>query len=116
MLFLMTLPFAFLDSYSMIDSIHFASISKVADLLQRKEISAVELTEFMLNRIEALDANLKSYATICADHAMEAAIKAEREIIAGNYRGQLHGIPIAVKDLCFTNGIPTVGGLSLIHI
>ena len=113
MLFLMTLPFAFLDSYSMIDSIHFASISKVADLLQRKEISAVELTEFMLNRIEALDVNLKSYATICADHAMEAAIKAEREIIAGNYRGQLHGIPIAVKDLCFTNGIPTVGGLKV---
>ena len=76
-MFLITLPFAFLDSYSMIDSIHFASISKVADLLQRKEISAVELTEFMLNRIEALDVNLKSYATICADHAMEAAIKAE---------------------------------------
>ena len=113
MLFLMTLPFAFLDFYSMIDSIHFASISKVADLLESKEISPVELTEFMLNRIEALDANLKSYATICWDHAMEAAIKAEREITAGNYRGPLHGIPIAVKDLCYTNGIPTVGGLKV---
>ncbi|NKB34396.1 MAG: Asp-tRNA(Asn)/Glu-tRNA(Gln) amidotransferase GatCAB subunit A [Pseudomonadales bacterium] len=97
----------------MIDNIHYASISAVAELLRKKEISPVELTEFMLNRIEAVDADLSSYATLCADYAMESAIKAEQEIAAGNYHGALHGIPIAVKDLCYTNGIATMGGLKV---
>ncbi|MDD9958939.1 MAG: amidase, partial [Gammaproteobacteria bacterium] len=97
----------------MIDSIHYASIETVANLLKKKEISPVELTEFMLNRIESVDPKLNSYATVCADHAMEQAISAEQEIVAGNYRGLLHGIPIAVKDLCFTTSIPTMGGLKV---
>ena len=97
----------------MIDSIHYASISTIAELLQKKEISPVELTEFMLNRIERVDSSLNSYATVCADHAMEQAIQAEQEIVAGDYRGLLHGVPIAVKDLCFTSGIPTMGGLQV---
>ena len=95
----------------MIESIHYASISSVGALLESKEISPIELTEFMLNRIETVDGKLNSYAYVCADLAMEAAIKAEQEIVAGNYRGLLHGVPIAVKDLFYTREIPTVGGL-----
>ncbi|MBM88125.1 MAG: Asp-tRNA(Asn)/Glu-tRNA(Gln) amidotransferase GatCAB subunit A [Gammaproteobacteria bacterium] len=97
----------------MINSIHYSSISEVAYFLKKKEISPVELTEYMLNRIESVDANLKSYVTITADHAMKAAAKAESEIIAGHYRGPLHGIPLALKDLCYTKGIPTMGGLKV---
>ncbi len=95
----------------MIDSIHYDSLKSVARLIRSREISPLELTEYMLARIESVDQQLLSYATVTADHAMDAARKAEREINGGQYRGPLHGIPIAVKDLCYTRGIRTMGGL-----
>jgi amidase len=97
----------------MIDEIHFANISSVSELIKNKDISPLELTEYMLRRIEKLDVKLKSYATVCADHAIDSAKEAENEIMAGNYRGILHGIPVAVKDLCYTLGIRTMGGLKV---
>lgn len=97
----------------MSESIQYANISSVASLLKSKEISPVELTEFMLNRIESVDAGLNSYAYVCAVLAMEAALKAEQEIVAGNYKGPLHGVPIAVKDLFYTKNVPTSGGLKV---
>lgn len=97
----------------MIENIHYASISTVSQLIKSKTLSPVELTEFMLNRIETVDGTLKSFATLCADSAMQAAEAAEKEIMAGNYRGLLHGIPLAVKDLCYTQGIRTMGGLKV---
>ena len=63
-----------------------------------------------LDRVEALDGELKSYATVMADSAMAQARAAEAEISGGTYRGPLHGVPIAVKDLCFTTGVRTMGG------
>ena len=63
-----------------------------------------------VDRIERLDSRFKSYATVMADHALTAAKAAEQDIGAGNYRGALHGVPIAVKDLCFTQGVRTMGG------
>ena len=68
----------------------------------------------MLARIEKLDSQLKSYATVMADTAMAAAQKAEQEINAGTYRGPLHGVPIAVKDLCFTKGVRTMGAAKVL--
>jgi amidase len=68
----------------------------------------------MLDRISALDSQLNSYQTVMAEQAMDAAAKAESEIVAGRYRGALHGIPVAVKDLCFTRGVPTKGGLAVL--
>jgi len=97
----------------MSESIQYANISSVASLLKSKEISPVELTEFMLNRIEFVDAGLNSYAYVCADLAIGAALKAEQEIVAGNYKGPLHGVPIAVKDLFYTKNVPTSGGLKV---
>ena len=70
----------------------------------------MEVTTAILDRIDQLDSHLKSYATVTADHAMIAAQKAEAEITSGTYRGPLHGVPIAVKDLCFTEGVHTMGG------
>ena len=95
--------------------LHFKPITEIAELLFSKKLSPVELTTAMLQRIEQLDNRLKSYATIKADHAMDAARKAEQEIADGNYRGSLHGVPIAVKDLCFTKGVRTMGGAKVLE-
>ena len=90
--------------------LHYQTIVEVAARLQSRELSPVELTSAILERIEALDGDLKSYATVMADSALASARTAEQEIAAGNYRGGLHGVPIAVKDLCFTVGVATMGG------
>ncbi len=93
--------------------LHYLSLSEVARLIEAKKISPVELTQMMLNRIQTLDTRLHSYATVMADEALAAARAAEREIQSGNYRGPLHGVPIAVKDLCYTKGVRTMGGLKV---
>ena len=90
--------------------LHYQTITEVAGRLASREISPVELTQAMLERIAALDGELKSYATVMGEQAMQSAQAAEAEIAAGRYRGGLHGVPIAVKDLCFTTGVPTMGG------
>ncbi len=90
--------------------LYYKTISQIAELLSSKKLSPVELTKVMLDRIEHHDGHLKSYATVTAEQAMAVAQQAEQEITAGNYRGPLHGVPIGVKDLLFTNGIRTMGG------
>ncbi len=89
---------------------HYKTISELAPLIESGEISPVQLTRGQLDRIERLDGALNSYATVTADLAIEQAEQAEHEIANGGYRGKLHGIPIAVKDLCNTKGIRTMGG------
>ena len=89
----------------MSDQLHYLSISELSKLIQTKVISPVEVTKLLIARITAIDPELKSYATVMVDEAMIEAEKAEEDIMKGKYRGPLHGIPIAVKDLCFTKGI-----------
>jgi len=84
-----------------------ATLTEVAELVSKKEVSPVELTRAMLDRITALDGKLYSYLTVTTDLAVQQARAAEQEISKGAYRGPLHGIPIAVKDLCYTKGIRT---------
>jgi amidase len=93
---------------------HFLSLQEIASHLAARHVSPVALTRQMLDRIAALDARLASYATVMADQAMAAATEAEREIAAGKYRGPLHGVPIAVKDLCYTRGVRTMAGTSVL--
>ena len=90
--------------------LHYKTITEVAALIRSRELSPTEVARAALDRVGALDGDLKSYATLTADRAMSAARAAESEIAAGEYRGALHGVPIAVKDLCFTRGVRTMGG------
>src|SRR6266581_1966926 len=90
--------------------LHFQTISALAASIQSRQVSPVEVTRALLERITQLDGRYKSYATVMADQALEAAKVAEQEIRAGTYRGPLHGVPVAVKDLCFTKGVRTMGG------
>jgi amidase len=88
---------------------------EVANRLQRRELSPVELTRHLLDRIGSVDSHLHSYRTVLADSALEQAHRAEGEIARGAYLGRLHGIPIAVKDLVNTAGIPTLSGSTLME-
>jgi amidase len=96
-----------------LDDIHYQPLTVVAEHIRKRDISPVEVTEAILSRIEALDQGLKAYTTVTADLAMTQARTAEAEINKGIYRGPMHGVPIAVKDLCFTKGITTTGGMTI---
>ena len=82
-------------------------IGEVAGKLAGKEVSPVELTNAALERIEGLEPKLNAYVTVCADSALAAAREAEREIAEGRHRGELHGVPVALKDLYDLAGLPT---------
>ena len=89
-------------------ALHHLTIHEASELIRSRQLSPVELTQAFLDRIEAIDDRLKSYITLLPEAAMEAARAAEGEISRGNYRGPLHGIPIALKDLYDTAGVPTM--------
>lgn len=84
-----------------------STIREVSERIRRREISPTELLEAQLARIEVLDRRLQSFVLVSADAARGQAAAAEQEIAAGRYRGPLHGIPIGLKDLVYTKGIPT---------
>jgi amidase len=94
-------------------ALHYLSLTDLSDRLRRRELSPVEVTRAMLDRIAALDGRIGSYVTVLADRAMAQARQAETEIVAGLWRGPLHGVPIALKDLCFTSFAPTSGGMAI---
>ena len=93
--------------------LHYLTLTQLAAGIEAGDVSPVEVTRLMLDRIGALDDRLHSYATVSAERAMRAASRAEEEIVAGRYRGPLHGIPVAVKDLCYTRDTRTMGGLAV---
>ena len=95
-------------------ALHDASLADVSTLIEAGTLSPVDVTRRMLDRIAAVDESLKSYVTVMADAAMESARRAEIEIRAGRYRGPLHGVPIAVKDLCYTRGTRTMAGTKVL--
>ena len=92
-------------------SLHYLSLLDLSAKLRSGALSPVEVTETILDRISALDGTYLSYTTVIADRAIEQAKKAEAEIAAGFWRGPLHGVPIAVKDLCDTTYAPTAAGM-----
>ena len=95
------------------ESIHYYSLMSLSKLIKSREISPVDITQMYLDRIESLEPKLHSYITVLRDNALKDAKKAESEILNGNYRGILHGIPYSIKDLFFTKGIRTTMGSKL---
>lgn len=90
------------------------TLTELGELIRTGEISPVEVVDAQLARIERHDPDLKSYILVLADEARAAAQAAEREIQAGNHHGPLHGVPVAVKDLCAMEGTPTKGGAAVL--
>jgi amidase len=97
------------------EALHYLSLEDVAGRIKARDLSPVSLTQHMLDRIATADARLKSYATVMRDQALVDARSAEQEIQRGRYRGPLHGVPIAVKDLCYTKGVRTMGGTAVLR-
>jgi aspartyl-tRNA(Asn)/glutamyl-tRNA(Gln) amidotransferase subunit A len=89
--------------------LHFLTITEAASLIKRRHLSPVALTRAFLDRVAAIDPQLDAYLLITAERALDEARAAEAEILAGNYRGPMHGIPVALKDIYCTAGIRTTG-------
>ena len=87
--------------------LHFLSIADAASLIERRQLSPVELTRAFLDRIAAIDPQINAYLLVTAERALDQARAAEAEIMAGRYRGAMHGIPFALKDIYCTAGIRT---------
>ena len=88
-------------------------ISTLANEIRRKKISPVEITRECLDRIEKQSPKLNAFITVTGDAALDEAREAESEILRGEWRGPLHGIPIALKDLIDTAGVRTTCGSAL---
>jgi aspartyl-tRNA(Asn)/glutamyl-tRNA(Gln) amidotransferase subunit A len=86
-------------------SLCFLTIEEAARLISQRKLSPVELVSAFLARIETIDHALSTYITVCADAAMESAREAEAEIVRGDYRGPLHGIPYGLKDNFMVRGV-----------
>jgi aspartyl-tRNA(Asn)/glutamyl-tRNA(Gln) amidotransferase subunit A len=95
------------------DELCLLSIEDAAKLVASKQLSPVELTDAMLARIDALNPKLNAYMTVTAESARSEAKGAEADTADGKYRGALHGIPIAHKDLFDTKGVRTTAGMKI---
>lgn len=93
--------------------LHQLTIWQAAELIRQRALSPVALTEALLERITALDEALNCFITVVPELALQQARQAEAEIMHGNWRGPLHGIPLAYKDLYETAGIRTTAGSTL---
>jgi aspartyl-tRNA(Asn)/glutamyl-tRNA(Gln) amidotransferase subunit A len=85
----------------------YLSAADLSNRIERRALSPVDLVAALLDRIGRYNDLLHSYITVCADTALREAREAESEIVAGRWRGPLHGVPIAHKDIVFTRGVRT---------
>jgi len=89
------------------------TLSEASELVRSGKVSPVELTQACLGRIEQLNAKLNAFITVTADSALAQAREAESDIHGGRWKGPLHGIPIALKDLVDTAGVRTTAASGL---
>jgi Asp-tRNA(Asn)/Glu-tRNA(Gln) amidotransferase A subunit family amidase len=92
------------------EDIAFAPLTQLAPWIEQRKLTSARLTELYLARLEKFDPQLRCVITLTPELARAQAQKADQEIAAGKYRGPLHGIPWAAKDLLDTAGIPTTYG------
>ena len=94
----------------MADELVHKNTRELGELIRKRQVSAVEVVEAFVARAEALNGSLNAFITIAADHAKRRAKEVDAEIRSGKYRGPLHGIPYAAKDVLATRGIRTTNG------
>src|SRR2546421_12875740 len=92
------------------EEIYYLSVSELAKSIEAKKLSPVDLTQAYLDRSQRLGPRFNAYARLTPEIALEQARAAEKEIQRGHYRGPLHGIPYAAKDLLAVKGLPTTWG------
>ncbi len=97
----------------MADELYFKPATELRRMMDSGEVSSVELTEMFNRRIEELNPSLNAYLAVCPEQALEQARAADAARQRGETLGPLHGIPISVKDLEMTSGIPTTVGSAL---
>jgi amidase len=95
------------------EQLFFLEFSALTRLLHMRKLSPVELTKNLLERIAQVDPHLKSYALVTPELALAQARDAEKLLMQHRILGPLHGVPIAVKDLCYTKGIATAAGMPI---
>jgi len=88
----------------------FTPATELARLIRARQISPVELTRAVLERVERLNPIVNAFCTVTADAALAAAREAEQAAMKGALRGPLHGIPFSIKDLHLTKGVRTMSG------
>jgi aspartyl-tRNA(Asn)/glutamyl-tRNA(Gln) amidotransferase subunit A len=92
------------------DELFYLSLSELAKRIEAKKLSPVDLTQAYLDRSQKFGPRFNAYARLTPEIALEQAKAAEKEIHRGHYRGPLHGIPYAAKDLLAVKGVPTTWG------
>ena len=90
--------------------IPFLTVAELGEAIRTGEVTPVDVTETYLARIGTLNSDIRAYLTVTSELAMQQAQDAATEIAAGNYRGPLHGVPVAVKDQMYTEGVRTTIG------
>jgi amidase len=98
----------------MADDVAYLSLLEVSERIRRRELTSETVTSALLERIERFDGGLHSFQMVLADPAMKQARTADREIASGQWRGPLHGVPIAIKDLLSTKGLATTAGMEIL--
>jgi len=95
------------------DDLHWLEIAELSRLIQARHVSPVEVTRTLLERIGQIDSRLHAFAFVASDAALEQARQAEARLARRERLGPLDGVPLAVKDLCWTQGVPTGAGMPL---
>jgi aspartyl-tRNA(Asn)/glutamyl-tRNA(Gln) amidotransferase subunit A len=90
------------------------TIEQVAPLIAKRKLSPRELLESLFCHIQRHNATINAFLTIDADGSRRAAVRAERDILRGRYRGPLHGVPVAIKDNIWTAGLRTTAGSKIL--
>jgi aspartyl-tRNA(Asn)/glutamyl-tRNA(Gln) amidotransferase subunit A len=96
------------------DEIYELSASELSALLSARKLSAVEVTQAILRRLDALEEKLNAFITVLPEQALAAARRADEAIARSEHRGPLHGVPVSIKDMFETAGVRTTGGSKIL--
>lgn len=95
------------------ENLHYLTLSEIGGKIRTRQITSSAVTEHMLARIADTGARLNAFITVTADIARAQAVEADAAIADDSYRGPLHGVPVALKDICDMEGVPTTAAMPI---